>query len=104
MSWTDAGMLVLRRGSLFALSTHSVIKEFVPSLSFLMSCAGNRNYILLHPSGERPNCRTSMLCMSHRQRRNKRAKTYNTRYSLIVTDSTTNPALTGLSMGERTGS
>ncbi|KAK2055441.1 hypothetical protein LY76DRAFT_520429, partial [Colletotrichum caudatum] len=31
-------------------------------------------------------------------------KTYNTRYSLIVTDSTTNPALTGLSMGERTGS
>ncbi|KAK1965738.1 hypothetical protein LY78DRAFT_711944 [Colletotrichum sublineola] len=31
-------------------------------------------------------------------------KTYNTGYSLIVTDSTTNPALIGLSMGERTGS
>ncbi|KAK1962280.1 hypothetical protein LY78DRAFT_586920, partial [Colletotrichum sublineola] len=31
-------------------------------------------------------------------------KTYNTRYSLVVTDPTTNPALTGLSMGERTGS
>ncbi|KAK2052733.1 hypothetical protein LY76DRAFT_526062, partial [Colletotrichum caudatum] len=30
--------------------------------------------------------------------------TYNTGYSLIVTDSTTNPALAGLSMGERTGS
>ncbi|KAK2036637.1 hypothetical protein LZ31DRAFT_483178, partial [Colletotrichum somersetense] len=34
----------------------------------------------------------------------KMQNTYNTRYSLIVTDSTTNPALTGLSMGERTGS
>ncbi|KAK2039711.1 hypothetical protein LZ31DRAFT_476110, partial [Colletotrichum somersetense] len=31
-------------------------------------------------------------------------QTYNTRYSLVVTDPTTNPALTGLSMGERTGS
>ncbi|KAF4783304.1 cytochrome P450 [Colletotrichum scovillei] len=31
-------------------------------------------------------------------------KTYNTRYSLIVTDSTTDLALIGLSMGERTGS
>ncbi|KAK1968520.1 hypothetical protein LY78DRAFT_421613 [Colletotrichum sublineola] len=34
----------------------------------------------------------------------KEKKTYNTRYSLVVTDPTTNPALTGLSMGERTGS
>ncbi|KAK1977704.1 hypothetical protein LZ30DRAFT_600699, partial [Colletotrichum cereale] len=34
----------------------------------------------------------------------KSPKTYNTRYSLVVTDPTTNPALTGLSMGERTGS
>ncbi|KAL0936977.1 hypothetical protein CTRU02_209193 [Colletotrichum truncatum] len=34
----------------------------------------------------------------------KKYKTYNTRYSLVVTDPTTNPALTGLSMGERTGS
>ncbi|KAK0711936.1 hypothetical protein B0H67DRAFT_493921, partial [Lasiosphaeris hirsuta] len=32
------------------------------------------------------------------------AKTYNTRYSLVVSDPTTSPALTGLSMGERTGS
>ncbi|KAK0374845.1 hypothetical protein CLIM01_07788 [Colletotrichum limetticola] len=31
-------------------------------------------------------------------------ETYNTRYSLVVTDPTTNPALVGLSMGERTGS
>ncbi len=31
-------------------------------------------------------------------------KTYNTRYSLVVTDPTTNPALTGLTRGERTGS
>ncbi|KAI1438049.1 hypothetical protein GGR50DRAFT_521722 [Xylaria sp. CBS 124048] len=31
-------------------------------------------------------------------------KTYNTRDSLVVTDPTTSPALTGLSMGERTGS
>ncbi|KAK1506104.1 hypothetical protein CTAM01_03439 [Colletotrichum tamarilloi] len=31
-------------------------------------------------------------------------KTYNTRYSMVVTDPTTNPALIGLSMGERTGS
>ncbi len=29
---------------------------------------------------------------------------YNTRYSLVVTDPTTNPALTGLTKGERTGS
>ncbi|KAL2758162.1 hypothetical protein ACRALDRAFT_2100903, partial [Sodiomyces alcalophilus JCM 7366] len=36
--------------------------------------------------------------------RPKRPKTYNTGYSLVVTDPTTNPALTGLSMGERTGS
>ena len=31
-------------------------------------------------------------------------KTYNTGYSLVVTDPTTNPALPGLSWGERTGS
>ncbi|KAK1955921.1 hypothetical protein LY78DRAFT_728550, partial [Colletotrichum sublineola] len=31
-------------------------------------------------------------------------ETYNTRYSLVVTDPNTNPAITGLSMGERTGS
>ncbi|KAK1709933.1 hypothetical protein BDP67DRAFT_408712, partial [Colletotrichum lupini] len=31
-------------------------------------------------------------------------KTYNTRCALVVTDPTTNPALIGLSMGERTGS
>ncbi|KAK0622448.1 hypothetical protein B0T14DRAFT_427568, partial [Immersiella caudata] len=34
----------------------------------------------------------------------KGAKTYNTRDSLVVTDTTTSRALTGLSMGERTGS
>ncbi|KAH8878817.1 hypothetical protein GQ53DRAFT_673347, partial [Thozetella sp. PMI_491] len=31
-------------------------------------------------------------------------KTYNTGYSLVVTDPTTDPALAGLSRGERTGS
>ncbi|RSL55599.1 hypothetical protein CEP54_009300 [Fusarium duplospermum] len=31
-------------------------------------------------------------------------KTYNSGDSLVVTDPTTNPPLTGLSMGERTGS
>ena len=31
-------------------------------------------------------------------------KTYNTGYSLVVTDPTTDPALPGLSEGERTGS
>ena len=31
-------------------------------------------------------------------------KTYNTRDSLVVTDPTTNPALSGLTRGERTGS
>ncbi|EGZ76305.1 hypothetical protein NEUTE2DRAFT_52075, partial [Neurospora tetrasperma FGSC 2509] len=34
----------------------------------------------------------------------KEKKTYNTRDSLVVTDPTTSLALTGLSMGERTGS
>ncbi|KAK3396987.1 hypothetical protein B0T20DRAFT_246688 [Sordaria brevicollis] len=34
----------------------------------------------------------------------QRKKTYNTRDSLVVTDPTTSLALTGLSMGERTGS
>ncbi|KAK0641750.1 hypothetical protein B0T16DRAFT_335554 [Cercophora newfieldiana] len=36
--------------------------------------------------------------------KNSRQKTYNTRDSLVVTDPTTSLALTGLSMGERTGS
>ena len=31
-------------------------------------------------------------------------KTYNSRYSLVVTDPTTNPPVTGLTRGERTGS
>ncbi|KAI2466827.1 hypothetical protein F4781DRAFT_404543 [Annulohypoxylon bovei var. microspora] len=34
----------------------------------------------------------------------KRKQTYNTRYSLVVTDPTTNLAVSGLSRGERTGS
>ena len=34
----------------------------------------------------------------------KNKKTYNTGDSLVVTDPTTGPAVTGLSMGERTGS
>lgn len=35
---------------------------------------------------------------------NEATKTYNTKDSLVVTDPTTDLALTGLSMGERTGS
>jgi hypothetical protein len=34
----------------------------------------------------------------------KEERTYNTRDSLVVTDPTTDPAVAGLSMGERTGS
>ena len=34
---------------------------------------------------------------------NKQKKTYNTMYSLVVTDPTTNPALRGLTLGEQTG-
>ena len=34
----------------------------------------------------------------------KKKKTYNTGDSLVVTDPTTNPALSGLTRGERTGS
>ena len=34
----------------------------------------------------------------------KKQKTYSTGYSLVVTDPTTNPAIIGLTMGERTGS
>ena len=43
----------------------------------------------------------SILC---RQGEQKGAKTYNTWASLVVTDPTTDQAVTGLSMGERTGS
>src|SRR6202000_2389299 len=39
-----------------------------------------------------------------KEEKKKRKITYNTGYSLVVTDPTTNPALTGLSRGERTGS
>ena len=35
---------------------------------------------------------------------NEQKRTNNTGYSLVVTDPTTNPALTGLTRGERTGS
>ncbi|TID02204.1 Highly reducing polyketide synthase cla2 [Colletotrichum higginsianum] len=42
--------------------------------------------------------------LSQSPKESKKILTYNTRYSLVVTDPTTNPALTGLSMGERTGS
>ena len=49
-------------------------------------------------------------CSSWRRRtrrencKQKYVKTYNTRDSLLVTDATTNPAVTCLYMGERTGS
>ena len=38
------------------------------------------------------------------QKKEGEAKTYNSRYSLVVTDPTTNQPLTSLTMGERTGS
>ena len=37
-------------------------------------------------------------------KKKEKQKTYNTGDSLVVTDPITDPALTGLSMGERTGS
>ncbi|KAF4982324.1 hypothetical protein FZEAL_2023 [Fusarium zealandicum] len=40
-------------------------------------------------------------CIPHIKK--KRPKTYNTGYSLVVTDPTTNPALRSLTLGERTG-
>ena len=39
-----------------------------------------------------------------KKRKKREKKTNNTGYSLVVTDPTTNPALTGLTRGERTGS
>ena len=39
-----------------------------------------------------------------KQKETRKRKTYSTGYSLVVTDPTTNPAITGLTMGERTGS
>src|SRR5687768_3238441 len=36
-------------------------------------------------------------------KKKKKRKTYNTGYSLVVTDPTTNPALSRLTRGERTG-
>ena len=46
--------------------------------------------------GTDPSCRV--------KEKKKKRGTYNTRDSLVVTDPTTNLALTGLSRGERTGS
>ena len=46
----------------------------------------------------------SMIKDRCRRGMGKKQKTYNTRDSLVVTDPTTSLALTGLSMGERTGS
>ena len=43
-------------------------------------------------------------CPGKRKVNKKRKKTYNTGDSLVVTDPTTNPALSGLTRGERTGS
>ncbi len=53
-----------------------------------------------HERHERPGV---VICRGGEQKK-KWTKTYNTGYSLVVTDPTTNPALTGLSRGERTGS
>ena len=42
--------------------------------------------------------------MVQKERDVRKKKTYNSRYSLVVTDPTTNQPLSGLTMGERTGS
>ena len=39
-----------------------------------------------------------------RGKKENKKKAYNSRYSLVVTDPTTNQPLSGLTMGERTGS
>ncbi len=44
-----------------------------------------------------------MLLVSVSGTVNERAKTYNSGYSLVVTDPTTNPPICGLCMAERTG-
>ncbi|KAH8900525.1 hypothetical protein GQ53DRAFT_862813, partial [Thozetella sp. PMI_491] len=51
-----------------------------------------------------PKTKTNLTKLAPKQKKKKKKKTYNTGYSLVVTDPTTNPALTGLSRGERTGS
>ncbi|KAK0749800.1 hypothetical protein B0T18DRAFT_323959 [Schizothecium vesticola] len=48
--------------------------------------------------------RTALSHALLKQKRPSKKKTYNTRDSLVVTDPTTSLAVTGLSMGERTGS
>ena len=47
---------------------------------------------------------TLPICKKGRGNPKKKKKTYNTGDSLVVTDPTTNPALSGLTRGERTGS
>ena len=42
--------------------------------------------------------------INFKKKRREKKKTYNTRDSLVVTDPTTNPAVSGLTRGERTGS
>ena len=76
-------------------------------------------YKAIHPSKKKPyrariNCSnnsvfttnhtTSTCRLNSKKGRQKVPKTYNTRDSLVVTDPTTSLALTGLSVGERTGS
>jgi hypothetical protein len=59
-----------------------------------------------HPVLLQPRCQETLPGNPNSSRSINSAgkKTYNTGYSLVVTDPTTNPALIGLSMGERTGS
>ena len=47
---------------------------------------------------------TPSLSKQWKRERGSKKKTYNSRYSLVVTDPTTNQPLSGLTMGERTGS
>jgi hypothetical protein len=57
---------------------------------------------LLHGTSARTPVRRRSLNQPGKGQKMK--ATYNTGYSLVVTDPTTNPALPGLSRGERTGS
>lgn len=48
--------------------------------------------------------RRSTAWVPQKEQTKKENKTCNTGYSLVVTEPTTNPAVTSLTMGERTGS
>ncbi|KAK1701495.1 hypothetical protein BDP55DRAFT_625708 [Colletotrichum godetiae] len=72
----------------------------IPSRAFRLAWAAPSQLSKLTSSIQTVTSPTS----THKKQHQQKSKTYNTRYSLVVTDPTTDPALIGLSMGERTGS